>query len=639
MAQSLVGKMLDCGLMISCLHGFRASILCAKSFKNASPLKNVIRLPKKQCRFFAVPVHLRRRSIFAVNSSSSGSEFEIISIREFSDGSIMFHFGIPERIAETEQLCSNRQPSSALAEVDMPTDASAINGNLVMDSGSGVFKDPCESKASKTEDTNLVSVDKNKMLSEKEEGTGGFSTTKKMKMSEEDIGRVTTIVVKNSGDETGKRKEFCELNEKLREDRVSVAGTRSEEKNRVSGEIGSGAVSNTDTNLRGEISESLSTDGINSDESGGSISNAKGTLTVDTMLEPADKFGEKLVGPDANTEIKLDDAVLESIEKFGEQSGAENGPKEDSEQKAENGCISEITSQFQQKIEEKCETVAAEDFETAEDLKDAVERKEKDGEGDKLETGRTLSLLSGVFMLPHPTKASTGGEDAYFVTHNNWVGVADGVGQWALEGINSGLYAQELMENCRKLVSEESTSADPKQVLVMSAMEAKSAGSSTVLVASLVGETLHVVNLGDSGFIVIREGSVIAKSSPMTHGFNFPYQIERGDDPSLLLESYDIALNDGDVIVTATDGLFDNLYDHEIASIIHNSLQSGLGPKEMATLLAEKAQERGKSTSGTSPFSEAARAAGYNTYIGGKLDDVTVIVSLVKGNAKEQEEI
>jgi len=80
-------------------------------------------------------------------------------------------------------------------------------------------------------------------------------------------------------------------------------------------------------------------------------------------------------------------------------------------------------------------------------------------------------------------------------------------------------------------------------------------------------------------------------------------------------------------------------YDHEIASIIHNSLQSGLGPKEMATLLAEKAQERGKSTSGTSPFSEAARAAGYNTYIGGKLDDVTVIVSLVKGNAKEQEEI
>lgn len=637
MVHSVVGKMLDCGLMISCLHGFRASLLCAKSFNNATPLKTVIRLPRKQCRRFAVPVQLRRRSYFAVNSSSSGSEFEIISTREFSDGSIMFHFGIPERIAEPEELCSNRQPSPALAEVDMRADASSINGNFVMDSGSGVFKDSCESQASKTEDTNLVSVDKNKMLSEKEEGTSGFSTTKKMKMSEEDIGRVTTIVVKKYGDETGKHKEICELNETLREDRVSVAGARSKEKNGVSGEIGSGAVSNTDTNLRGEICELLSSDGINSKESGGSISNAKETGTVDTILEPADKFGENLVGPGGNAEIKLDDAVLESIEKFGEQSGAVNSPKEASEQKAENGCISEITSQFQQEMEEKSETTAAEDFETihSEGLKDAVELKEKDGEEDKLESERTFSLLSGVFMLPHPTKASTGGEDAYFVTRNNWVGVADGVGQWALEGINSGLYAQELMENCRKLVSEESPSADPRQVLVMSAMEAKSAGSSTVLVASLIGQTLHVVNLGDSGFIVIRGGSVIVKSSPMTHGFNFPYQIERGDDPSLLLESYDITLNDGDVIVTATDGLFDNLYDHEIASIIQNSLQSGLGPKEMATLLAEKAHERGKSTSGSSPFSDAARAVGYNTYIGGKLDDVTVIVSLVKVNTKE----
>lgn len=637
MAHSVVGKMLDCGLMISCLHGFRASLLCAKGFRTASQLKTVIRLPRKQCRRFAVPVHMRRRSIFAVNSSSSGSEFEIISTREFSDGSIMFHFGVPERIAEPEEVCSNRQPSPALAEVDMRADASAINGNFVMDSGSGAFKNCCESQASKTEDTNLVSVDKNKMLLEKDDSTSGSSTTKKMKMSEEDVGRVATIAVGNSGDEPGKHKEFCELNEKLREDRVSVAGARSKEKNGVSVGIGSGTVNNTDTNSQGKICEFLSSDGINSEESGGSISNAKEVGAIDRRLEPADKFGENLAGPDASAEIKLDGAVLESIEKLEEQSGAEKSPKEASEQKAENGYISEITSRFQKENEEKSEIAAAEDFETthSEGLKETAELKEKDGEEVKIETERTFSLLSGVCMLPHPTKASTGGEDAYFITHNNWVGVADGVGQWALEGINSGLYAQELMESCRKLASEESPSANPKQVLVRSAMEAKSAGSSTVLVASLIGQTLHAVNLGDSGFIVIRQGSVIAKSSPMTHGFNFPYQIERGDDPSLLLESYEIALNDGDVIVTATDGLFDNLYDHEIASIIQNSLQSGLGPKEMATLLAEKAQERGKSTSGTSPFSDAARAAGYNTYIGGKLDDVTVIVSLVKGNAKE----
>lgn len=32
-------------------------------------------------------------------------------------------------------------------------------------------------------------------------------------------------------------------------------------------------------------------------------------------------------------------------------------------------------------------------------------------------------------------QAVTGGEDAYFVACQNWLGVADGVGQWSLEGI------------------------------------------------------------------------------------------------------------------------------------------------------------------------------------------------------------
>jgi len=37
-------------------------------------------------------------------------------------------------------------------------------------------------------------------------------------------------------------------------------------------------------------------------------------------------------------------------------------------------------------------------------------------------------------MLPHPSKVSTGGEDAYFIACDGWFGVADGVGQWSFEG-------------------------------------------------------------------------------------------------------------------------------------------------------------------------------------------------------------
>jgi len=46
-----------------------------------------------------------------------------------------------------------------------------------------------------------------------------------------------------------------------------------------------------------------------------------------------------------------------------------------------------------------------------------------------------------------------------------------------------------------------------------------------------------VVNIGDSGFVIIRNGTVYEKSTtPMVYGFNFPLQIERGDDPSKLMQ-------------------------------------------------------------------------------------------------------
>jgi len=52
--------------------------------------------------------------------------------------------------------------------------------------------------------------------------------------------------------------------------------------------------------------------------------------------------------------------------------------------------------------------------------------------------------------------------------------------------------------------------------------------------------------------------------------------------------------------------------------------------QEIAELLAVRAQDVGRSTSIRSPFSDAAQALGYVGYVGGKLDDVTVIVSLVQ---------
>ncbi|CAL9183883.1 unnamed protein product [Musa hybrid cultivar] len=244
-----------------------------------------------------------------------------------------------------------------------------------------------------------------------------------------------------------------------------------------------------------------------------------------------------------------------------------------------------------------------------------------------------LSLSSGAAILPHPSKALTGGEDAYFVALNNWLGVADGVGQWSLEGINAGLYARELMENCERFVSKyEGTK--PDEILTKAAAEASSPGSSTILVGYFDGQVLHVANIGDSGFIVIRNDTVFKRSTPMVYGFNFPFQIQRGDDPLRYIEMYKIDLHEEDVVVTATDGLFDNLYEHEVADIVSKSLQASLKPREIAEILATMAQELGRSASARSPFADAALAAGYPGFTGGKLDDVTVIVSIVERSSR-----
>uniref|UniRef100_A0A453IS39 Protein phosphatase n=1 Tax=Aegilops tauschii subsp. strangulata TaxID=200361 RepID=A0A453IS39_AEGTS len=244
----------------------------------------------------------------------------------------------------------------------------------------------------------------------------------------------------------------------------------------------------------------------------------------------------------------------------------------------------------------------------------------------------TLVLASGAAMLPHPSKVRTGGEDAYFIACDGWFGVADGVGQWSFEGINAGLYARELMDSSKKIVMENQgpPGMRTEEVLAMAAVEARSPGSSTVLVAHFDGQVLHVSNIGDSGLLVIRNGQVYTQTKPMTYGFNFPLQIENGVDPSRLVQNYTIDLQEGDTIITASDGLFDNVYDHEAAAIVSKSLEADRKPTEIAELLAARAKEVGRSGSGRSPFSDAALAEGYLGYSGGKLDDVTVVVSIVR---------
>ncbi|KAL2609151.1 hypothetical protein R1flu_027724 [Riccia fluitans] len=206
-------------------------------------------------------------------------------------------------------------------------------------------------------------------------------------------------------------------------------------------------------------------------------------------------------------------------------------------------------------------------------------------------------------MIPHPEKAARGGEDAYFIEGNQWIGVADGVGGWALEGINAGHYARELIT--------------------------KAMGSTTAVLASISDQTLNVVNMGDTGFLVVRDGAVAARSTPMQRGFNFPYQIGSvGDDP-FLAEVYRVPVEKGDVVILGSDGLYDNLFEREILLILSKLVQSGSGPETLARELANAAHKVGATHDGLSPFAKEAQSEGYS-YSGGKMDDITCVVAFVQ---------
>ena len=96
--------------------------------------------------------------------------------------------------------------------------------------------------------------------------------------------------------------------------------------------------------------------------------------------------------------------------------------------------------------------------------------------------------------------------------------------------------------------------------------------------AHLISTQVGILNLGDSGVMLLRPAlrtppssdqpllfpRVIFRSSDQTHYFNCPYQLGSG---SALVEAPDyirIRVRAGDIVVAATDGVFDNLFDHQV---------------------------------------------------------------------------
>ena len=218
------------------------------------------------------------------------------------------------------------------------------------------------------------------------------------------------------------------------------------------------------------------------------------------------------------------------------------------------------------------------------------------------------------------------GDDAWFIAKQKFVdvlGVADGVGGWHSIGIDPSKFSSNLMKTCKRYVEQEFNnlsknntnlnvnSATPIKILKQSyqaLIESKQnrllIGSSTACIILFHHDTnlLHTANLGDSGFVVIRDNKVIHKSQEQQHYFNSPFQmgilpgspnsqqpafqlnenqqVQQNDlivnNSDLINDSPDnastcsIQLDEGDFIVVATDGLWDNLTEKQLLIEISN---------------------------------------------------------------------
>ena len=242
---------------------------------------------------------------------------------------------------------------------------------------------------------------------------------------------------------------------------------------------------------------------------------------------------------------------------------------------------------------------------------------------------RFYHLKSIGISIPHPSKASFGGEDSFFISKNNKViGIADGVGGWAnVPGGNSAKYSRDLM----KYSDELGYLMDPIQILenAYQKMDKALKGSTTAMILCLNDTKANILNVGDSGCSIFRNGKALFSTIPTVYGFNFPYQLGMNSKTLPRDGTYDsFPIELGDIIISGTDGVWDNIWQSSIEEEIKktnllNDKISHLG-KEISNIVNRNSHD----INFKSPFAVEARNHGYN-YNGGKPDDITLIASIV----------
>ena len=178
------------------------------------------------------------------------------------------------------------------------------------------------------------------------------------------------------------------------------------------------------------------------------------------------------------------------------------------------------------------------------------------------------------------------------------------------------------------------------------------------------GPILYVTNLGDSQVLVIRprDQEVIYKTTEQWHWFDCPRQLGTNspDTPKENAVMDKVDLEEGDIVLAMSDGVVDNLWEHEVVENVVDSLRkwesgevsddsddrNGNGMPYVAQELVKAARVIAEDPFAESPFMERAveeglaMEGGTSTSVvalaissdphAGKLDDISVVAAICK---------
>ncbi|CAN3360342.1 protein phosphatase 2C homolog 7, mitochondrial [Diutina catenulata] len=276
---------------------------------------------------------------------------------------------------------------------------------------------------------------------------------------------------------------------------------------------------------------------------------------------------------------------------------------------------------------------------------------------DREEQGQNLFAHKKNGTKPKAPQYSPSGEDNLFVSHEvngGFVacGVADGVGGWSEAGYDSSAISRELCRQMKHQFEATDGSVAPAALLqsafdaVQKSPEVDIGGTTACLGVLTPDRKLTVANLGDSWCGVFRDYALVEETKFQTHNFNTPYQLAKIpkhiiaqaekegrryiiDSPSSA-DSYTWQLQSGDVVMFATDGVTDNIVPGDIEVFLRDQLAPTDKPAsslaDTAKTFVQEVVKVSKDPNFPSAFAQELSKLTGQRYLGGKEDDITVVV-------------